>query len=160
MPSRTEESETEYHNVTLPAFEKDPWLDDYDELAETFDVNVKLSGLLQDRPDAIDTPENAWYEATDENLIYRRNSEEEWEVIAHGGSDSPVPEGYYESLQVSNEPTQDNDVARLIDLSDVETEIELLFAPEFDDLPDPENVEDPTVAYVTELDDYLGVFQE
>jgi len=59
-----------------------------------------------------------------------------------------------------SEPTEDNDVARLIDLSDVETEIELLFASEFDDLPDPEDVEDPTVAYVTELDDYLGVFQE
>ena len=41
-----------------------------------------------------------------------------------------------------------------------ELDMQFIFAEEFDLLPDPEEVDDPTIAYVTELDDYLGVFQE
>ena len=41
-----------------------------------------------------------------------------------------------------------------------ETDIDLIEAPTLDDLPDPEDVEDPTIAYVDAEDDYLGVFQE
>lgn len=151
---------SEYHDIVKPEEGKDPWVDDYYGYVDTVDVNLKLSGTLADRPIESETPVDAWYEATDENLIYRNDATNGWEVIAHGGENSPVPEGYYQSLQVENEPTENNDVARLIDLSDVETEIELLFEEKFEDLPDPEDINDPTVAYVTELDDYIGVFQE
>ena len=43
---------------------------------------------------------------------------------------------------------------------DAETDIDLIEVDELDQLPDPEDVEDPTIAYVDEEDDYLGVFQE
>ena len=43
---------------------------------------------------------------------------------------------------------------------DAETDIDLIEVATLDELPDPENVEDPTIAYVDEEDDYLGVFQE
>jgi len=43
---------------------------------------------------------------------------------------------------------------------DAETDIDLIEVETLDELPDPEDVEDPTVAYVDEEDDYLGVFQE
>lgn len=158
------DEQSDYHNITKPVQGKDPWAEDYYEYVDTVDVNLKLSAPLAERPSASEVPKNAWFEATDENLIYRNEEVDddsfEWEVIGHGGDTSPVPEGYYTSLTVDDAPTEDNDVARLADLSDVETEIELIFRDTFDELPDPENIEDPTVAYVTELDDYLGVFQE
>lgn len=43
---------------------------------------------------------------------------------------------------------------------DTETEIDLIEVATTDDLPDPDELDDPTIAYVDESDDYLGVFQE
>ena len=39
-------------------------------------------------------------------------------------------------------------------------EIDLIEVQSESDLPDPENLDDPTIAYVNDDDDYAGVFQE
>ena len=41
-----------------------------------------------------------------------------------------------------------------------DTEIDLIEVQSAFDLPDPENLDDPTIAYVNDDDDYAGVFQE
>ena len=43
---------------------------------------------------------------------------------------------------------------------DAKTEIDLIEVQSAFDLPDPENLDDPTIAYVNDDDDYAGVFQE
>ena len=46
------------------------------------------------------------------------------------------------------------------DSGDVDTEIDLIEVQSTDELPDAENLDDPTIAYVNDDDDYVGVFQE
>ena len=43
---------------------------------------------------------------------------------------------------------------------DADTEIDLIEVESAVELPDPENLDDPTIAYVNDDDDYAGVFQE
>ena len=42
----------------------------------------------------------------------------------------------------------------------LDAEIGLIEVQSIDDLPDPENLDDPTIAYVNDDDDYAGVFRE
>ena len=42
----------------------------------------------------------------------------------------------------------------------LDAEIDLIEVQSNTELPDPENLDDPTIAYVNNSDDYVGVFQE
>ena len=89
---------TEYHGLTKPAFEKDPWDQDYYDFVETVDTNLKLTGTLSERPSSGNAPVDSWFEATDENIIYRNDSNDGWVPIAFGTSTSPIPEGYFQKV--------------------------------------------------------------
>ena len=44
--------------------------------------------------------------------------------------------------------------------TDVDTEIDLINVEDVDSLPEPEDLTNPTIAYIQSEDDYMGVFQE
>ena len=95
--------DTPYHGITKPAFEQDPWDHEYYDFVDDVDSNLKLSGTLANRPASSNAPDEAWYYATDENLIYENDPTDGWTVIGHGNSDNPVPEGHYESVKAEEQ---------------------------------------------------------
>lgn len=102
MTDQSNDIDSVYHAITKPAFEKDPWDHDYYDFVDTVDANLKMSGVLSDRPSASNAPDDAWYEATDQSLIYRNDPTNGWVVIGGtGDSDDDVPEGHFNSLNVS-----------------------------------------------------------
>lgn len=98
MTHQETDIESDYHSITKPAFGKDEWDHDYYEFVDEVDSNLKLSGAVADRPSASNAPGNSWYEATDQDLIYRNDPSNGWVVIGHGSQSNPVPEGHYDSL--------------------------------------------------------------
>lgn len=97
------DQDSPYHGITKPRFEKDPFDHDYYDFIDIVDGDLKKSGAIADRPSASNAPDNSWYEATDENLIYRNDPSNGWVVIGHGDSNNSVPgTSYFESLSVTN----------------------------------------------------------
>jgi len=74
-------SDTEYHALQRPAI-GDDWDAAWDDLVATVDENLRRSGTLANRPSASDAPDDAWYEATDEGVIYRNDPANGWVAIA------------------------------------------------------------------------------
>lgn len=102
MTHQSTDQTTSYHALTKPAFEKDEWDHDYYGLVDAVDANLKMSGTLANRPSATNAPDNAWYEATDESLIYRNDPANGWVVNGFGTASAPVPAAYIDSLTVSD----------------------------------------------------------
>lgn len=140
MTDQTTDQESPLHSITKPAFEKDPWDHDYYEFVDTVDANLKLSGLIADRPLTGDAPDDAWYEATDEGIIYRNDPNNGWVAIAGLGSSSDRIPGtaYYNAINATTATVQDatfpNSVTdpagvghtgELADLADVRTNEEI-----------------------------------
>jgi hypothetical protein len=97
-----EDVQSDYHDITKPAFQKAIWDEDYYQFVDDVDSNLKLSGTVSNRPSSANAPDDAWYEATDQNLIYRNDSSNGWVVIGHGDENNPVPEGNYETLNTDS----------------------------------------------------------
>jgi len=122
-------------------------------------VAEQLGIPIYDTDDASPT-ENFFFNSTDNEFRYKQEDG----TISGASSDIDIEDSgnlvlKSDTIDFDNrfEVTEVDGVAK-IDFEDLE--MVFLSANEFDDLPDPETVEDPTIAYVDELDDYLGVFQE
>lgn len=102
MTHQDTDQTTSYHALTKPHFLKDEWDHDYYELVDAVDANLKMSDTLANRPSASNVPTGAWFEATDEGLIYRNDSNDGWVVIGFGTASSPVPAAYIDSLTVTD----------------------------------------------------------
>jgi len=107
MTHQDSDQDTPYHTITKPAFEKDPWDHDYYDFVDAVDANLKLSGSIGNRPSSSDAPDDAWYEATDQGLIYRNDPDSGWVAIAGVGSNSQRVPGtaYYETVNASEVTT-------------------------------------------------------
>jgi hypothetical protein len=123
-----EDVQSDYHDITKPAFQKAIWDEDYYQFVDDVDSNLKLSGTVSNRPSSANAPDDAWYEATDQNLIYRNDSSNGWVVIGHGDENNPVPEGNYETLNTGQaQVTGQSDITVNVptDADDLQTAAEL-----------------------------------
>lgn len=106
---RTTDEDTQYHQLPLPAYEKDPWIDDWDELVEqNIDPNLKLSDTIANRPSTSNAPDDAWYEATDENIVYRNDSASGWIKVAtkdHNDLDNISSDDHHSKTNSASELT-------------------------------------------------------
>jgi len=82
MTNLDTDEDSPYHAVTKPAFEKDPWDHDYYDFIDIVDEELVKKDTISNRPD--DPPENSWYLATDESILYIYDGET-WNII--GGTD-------------------------------------------------------------------------
>ena len=103
MTDQDQDVDTSYHGITKPSFEKDPWDHDYYDFVDTVDANLKFSGTLSNRPDSGNAPVDAWYEATDTNIIYRNDSDNGWIPIGFGTSSDSIPEAYFQKVGFQND---------------------------------------------------------
>jgi len=79
--SLSSDQDTPYHQITKPAFEKDPWDEDYYALLDKLDTELILKDTVANRPSS--PPSDSWFLATDEDILYYYDGS--WRVIA--GSD-------------------------------------------------------------------------
>ena len=83
------------------------------------------------------------------------------EVDGKADTDANV-EGFSTSGGADTVPVSQGDGTLQMEVvdTDADTEIDLIEVQSADELPDPENLDDPTIGYVNDDDDYAGVFQE
>lgn len=98
MTHQSADQDTPYHGITKPAYEKDPWDHDYYDFIDVVDANLILPDTLANRPSTTNTPDNAFFLATDERIFYRNDPNNGWVVSGHGTSTAPVPEGYFNEV--------------------------------------------------------------
>ena len=79
------------------------------------------------------------------------------EVDGKADTDANV-EGFSTSGGADTVPVSQGDGTLQMEV--VDTEIDLIEVQSAGELPDAENLDDPTIAYVNDGDDYVGVFQE
>lgn len=82
MTHQDTDEDSQYHEITKPAFQKDPWDHDYYDFIDIVDGELVMKDDLSERPS--DPPENSWFLAIDEKILYLYNGTS-WEVI--GGTD-------------------------------------------------------------------------
>ena len=71
------------------------------------------------------------------------------------------PDSSFDQVSVENSLTDPSNKTITGEIAEVaDTEIDLIEVQSRFDLPDAENLNDPTIAYVNDVDDYAGVFQE
>lgn len=105
MTHQSSDQETPYHSLTKPYFQKDEWDHDYYELVDTVDANVKQAGTAANMPASTDVPDYAWYEATDEGLIYTNDPTDGWVTVGFGTLSNPVPAAYIDTLTLTSADT-------------------------------------------------------
>lgn len=106
MTHQNTDVDSPYHGITKPAFEKDHWDHDYYDFVDDVDSNLKLSGTVANRPSAANAPDNAWYEATDENIVYRNDSTNGWTKVAsknHNDLDSISSDDHHSKTSSASE---------------------------------------------------------
>ena len=108
MTDKQQDEDTPYHTITKPAYEKDGWDHDYYDFVDKVDANLKMTGPIGNRPSANDAPDDAWYEATDEDIIYRNDSNNGWTEIAYGSGVSSIT--WDGSHTFDSKVTVDNDM--------------------------------------------------
>lgn len=98
---RTTDDFTDYRELILPAYEKDPWVDDWDDTMAIIDDELVPAGTTTDRDDASPSEDNLWYNTEKDKFeIYNGNSWEDATPSDHSdlssiGSDDhhtkPIP---------------------------------------------------------------------
>ena len=94
--------------------------DDYDtyQVGDSWDYNSEMSELFEkkfergpvsNRPSASNSPDNAIWLATDQNLLYENDPTNGWTVTGHGDSNNPVPEGNFQSVSTDESVTVSGD---------------------------------------------------
>ena len=83
------------------------------------------------------------------------------EIDGKADADANV-EGFSTSGEADTVPVSQGDGTIQMEVveADADTEIDLIEVQSADELPDAENLDDPTIAYVNDDDDYVGAFQE
>ena len=105
--------------------------------------------------DSIDTDDAQVNNAPTEDTDVARKTE----VDGKADTDANV-EGFSTSGGADTVPVSQGDGTLQMEVVDTDTEIDLMQVQSTDELPDAENLDDPTIAYVNDNDEYVGVFQE